>query len=190
MTAQLIKLPQGRTRVEPDPDLAELAAKGDRAAFSELVRRHQGLVRGMMRRLTGGHQADADDLGQAAFMKAWTQIGSYSGGTFKSWLCAIAFREFLQATRKTKARARIADAVQTITAGQVEAANSGLKRDMDEALTRLPEHQRIAVVLCISAGLSHGEVARITGWPLGTVKSHVTRGRVALQASLIDYGAA
>ncbi|MEL7130273.1 MAG: sigma factor-like helix-turn-helix DNA-binding protein, partial [Pseudomonadota bacterium] len=50
--------------------------------------------------------------------------------------------------------------------------------------------QRVAVTLCLGAGLSHAEAALATGWPLGTVKSHVTRGRAELRKLLSSYGAA
>lgn len=190
MTAKLIKLPRARTRSESDPDLAEKAAGGDRAAYSELVRRHQGTVRGLMRRLTGGHQADADDLSQAAFLRAWTQIGTYSGGQFRSWLCTIAYREFLQAKRKVKAQMRISDAVNALGVDISYTDTKAASVDMDNALRSLSDEQRIAIVLCVSAGMSHSEASIATGWPLGTVKSHVLRGKAALQASLVDYGVA
>ena len=56
--------------------------------------------------------------------------------------------------------------------------------DLDRALKTLPENQRICVVLCVAAGLSHSEAARATGFPLGTVKSHVGRGVAALREQL------
>ncbi|MEO9968819.1 MAG: sigma factor [Hyphomonadaceae bacterium] len=80
MTAKLISFPKGNPEQVPDPDLASKAASGDRAAFTQLMQRHQATVRGMMRRLTKGNQADADDLAQATFLRAWRQIGTYSGG--------------------------------------------------------------------------------------------------------------
>ena len=176
--------------MKTDLHLANRAAKGDRRAFGELVRRHQATVRGMMRRLAGGHQADADDLSQSAFLRAWMQIGTYSGGQFRSWLCTIAYREFLQAHRKGKAQKRIIDAAKVLSFGQYQAAINGSRHDLDRALANLPDEQRIAIILCVSAGMSHGEAAIATGWPLGTVKSHVARGKTALQASLSDYDVA
>jgi len=190
MTAKLIKFPGRKKDLESDPDLAAKAALGDRKAFGELVRRHQATVRGMMRRLTKGHQADADDLGQAAFLRAWTQIGTYAGGTFRSWLCTIAYREFLQARRRTAADKRTSDAAAILVAAESAPAPNGMKQDLDQALATLPDPQRVAIVLCVGAGLSHAEASMVTGWPLGTVKSHVTRGKQALRVCLTDYGVA
>ena len=66
-----------------DPDLAHAAARGNEASFAELVRRHQGKVRGMARRLTGS-EAQGDDIAQATFLTAWQKIATYAGGTFSS----------------------------------------------------------------------------------------------------------
>lgn len=172
-----------------DPDLAAKAARGDRKAFGELVARHQATVRGLLRRLTGS-TADADDLSQAAFLKAWTQVSSYGGGQFRSWLCAIAYREFLQARRRsaTRRRKEIESGAENIIVFSRD--NAGLAHDLDRALASLPEAQRVAVTLCIGAGLSHGEAALVTGWPLGTVKSHVNRGKTALRDLLSSYNVA
>ena len=190
MTAKLIEFPTGRQNVDSDPDLAAKAADGDRRAFGELVRRHQVTVRGMMRRLTKGHQADADDLAQATFLRAWTQIGGYAGGTFRGWICAIAYREFLQRRRKQVAEQKTSDAVHVLADGQFQPANHGAKQDLNAALARLPEAQRVAIILCVGAGLSHSEISLATGWPLGTVKSHIVRGKQALRELLSDYGVA
>ena len=176
--------------METDLDLAARASKGDRKAFSELVRRHQPTVRGMTRRLSGGHQADADDLSQAAFLKAWSQIGSFAGGTFRSWVCTIAYREFLQASRKGKANDRIIDAAKVLSLERYQSEKKGAEYDLSTALADLPDEQRIAIVLNISAGLSHAEVAAATGWPLGTVKTHISRGKKVLQERLRDYDVA
>ena len=87
--------------MKSDIDLARDAASGKEAAFEALVRRHQGTIRGMTRRLAR-HAAEADDIAQVTFLTAWRKIGSYRGGSFKAWLCTIAYREFLQVRRKQK----------------------------------------------------------------------------------------
>ncbi|MEO0981679.1 MAG: RNA polymerase sigma factor [Pseudomonadota bacterium] len=187
MAGELIELSMlGRGDRPTDPDLAAAAAEGDRAAFEELVKRHQGVVRSMMRKLTRGAM-DADDLAQAAFLSAWRGIRSYSGGAFRSWLCAIAYRELLQARRKRPVGREV----------DLEAAPDaayetplGARLDLDRALAALPEEQRVAIVLCVAAGMSHSEVSVATGWPLGTVKSHVARGKDKLKAALGAYAAA
>jgi len=165
-----------------DIDLAHAAASGREAAFETLVRRHQATVRGVTRRLTGG-TAEADDIAQAAFFTAWRKIGTYSGGSFKAWLCTIAYREFLQAKRKQKPEVEFKESAHVIAFDR-SAAQMADRLDLARALAVLPENQRVCVTLCVAAGLSHREVAQITQWPLGSVKSNVLRGVNALRKQL------
>ncbi len=169
----------GGRDVQSDPDLASAAQDGNEAAFAELVRRHQARVRGMARRLAGS-PADGDDIAQAAFLTAWRKITTYSGGNFRSWLCTICYREFLQARRKRteQAQERDDDRLADI---DTSATLAGDRIDLARALATLPDQQRICVVMCVAAGLSHREICEATGWPLGTIKSHVTRGVAALR---------
>lgn len=166
----------------PDIDLARDAASGKEAAFEALVRRYQGTIRGMTRRLAR-HPAEADDIAQAAFLTAWRKISGYRGGSFKSWLCTIAYREFLQVRRKHKVEVEFDESAHII-AFDTSAARLAEHMDLDRALKSLPENQRICVILCVASGLSHSEAAAATGFPLGTVKSHVTRGVAALRNHL------
>ncbi|NQY13394.1 MAG: RNA polymerase sigma factor [Henriciella sp.] len=168
--------------MKPDIDLARDAASGQEAAFEALVRRHQGAVRGVARRLAR-HAAEADDIAQAAFLTAWRKTGSYRGGSFKAWICTIAYREFLQAKRKRKTEVEFDEGAH-IVAFDSSAARLPEQLDLERALKTLPENQRICVVLCVASGLSHGEAATATGFPLGTVKSHVNRGVAALRKQL------
>lgn len=167
-----------------DHALASLAAAGDRRAFSELVRRHQGVVRGLVRRLAGD-PGRGDDIAQDAFIKAWDRIGDWRGeGSVKSWLCRIAYTEFLMSARKAKTRARLeADAGSELDV-ETQQPDSVAKVALDRALAQLAPDERACVVLCYAAGMSHGEAAAATGLPLGTVKSHVNRGRARLRALL------
>ena len=168
--------------VKTDAALAQDAASGQEAAFEALVRRYQGTVRGLTRRLAR-RPVEADDLAQVAFLTAWRKIGTYRGGSFKAWLCTIAYREFLQARRKQKPEVEFDESAHVI-AFDVSAARMVDHMDLDKALKTLPENQRICVVLCVAAGLSHAEASGATGFPLGTVKSHVNRGVAALRKQL------
>jgi RNA polymerase sigma factor (sigma-70 family) len=165
-----------------DIDLAHQAASGDEAAFETLVRRYQGNVRGLCRRLTR-HAAEADDVAQATFLMAWRKIGAYRGGSFKSWICTIAYREFLKARRKKKIEVEFDEQVHVLGFDS-SAARLPEQMDLDRSLRLLPENQRICVVLCVASGMSHSEAAAATGFPLGTVKSHVNRGVAALRKQL------
>lgn len=172
----------GGRDVQSDPDLASAVQSGNEAAFAELVRRHQARVRGMARRLTGT-PADGDDIAQATFLTAWRKIATYSGGNFGAWLCKICYREFLQARRKRTEETGHTDEGQ-IPDLDTSAALAGDRIDLARALSTLPDQQRICVVMCVAAGLSHREICDATGWPLGTIKSHVSRGVAALRQQM------
>lgn len=166
-----------------DEELAGRAlATGDRRAFSLLVTRHQRLVRGLLARLTG-NRADADDLAQETFVQAWQRLGTFRGeGSFKAWLCQIAYSRFLMSARKERARGRLMAGLRAQPPVLDEAvARPGMGLDLDRALAGLGAEERACVVLCYASGLSHSEAAEVTGLPLGTVKSHVNRGRARLK---------
>lgn len=167
-----------------DNDLVALVlAARDRDAFGELVRRHQALVRALLMRMCRNH-ALADDLAQDAFIRAYNRIDSFKGdGSFKAWLCRIAYTEFLMHARKRKSMARTTDALAREPEEVDEAPRTaGQSLDLDRALATLKDDERICVVLCFANGLTHSEAAEVTGLPLGTVKSHVNRGRDKLRA--------
>ncbi len=162
--------------------VALVVATQDNNAFGELVRRHQGLIRGMMARMSR-NRALAEDLAQDAFIRAFQKIGSFSGtGSFKSWLCKIAYNEFLMAARKRKATDKAMEKFRGEVDDTEMPRDMGNVVDLDRALATLKDDERTAVVLCYSCGMSHSEAAEATGMPLGTVKSHVNRGREKLKA--------
>lgn len=169
-----------------DPDLAHAAATGSQSAFAELVRRHQARVRGMARRLTGS-DAQGDDIAQMTFLTAWQKIATYAGGTFSAWICTICWREFLQWRRRQKIEIPFDETAEIIPFDQSferSATQTETRMDLSRALASLSEAQRVCVVLCVATGLSHREAAQVTGWPLGTVKSHILRGVAALRTCL------
>jgi RNA polymerase sigma-70 factor (ECF subfamily) len=161
---------------------ALIIATGDSTAFGELVRRHQSLVRGMLNRMCRNH-ALADDLAQDTFIRAFEKISSFQGtGTFKSWLCSIAYTEFLKSARKRKSTEKAMERFKGGMEDTEAPRDMGSVVDLDRALATLKEEERIAIVLCYSCGMSHSEASEATGMPLGTVKSHVNRGRAKMQA--------
>jgi RNA polymerase sigma-70 factor, ECF subfamily len=166
----------------PDSPLIARAAAGDAAAFAALVREHQSRVRAFLRRLTRGDTALADDLSQETFLEAFRKIAQYRGeGTFGGWLCGIAWSRFLMERRKRKEEPLDAPD-EALGSDPRPAADARL--DLEKAMARLSEPERAALTLCYALGHSHGEAAEILNLPLGTVKSHVLRGREKLAAML------
>ena len=166
-----------------DDDVALLTAVrgGSELAFNILVDRHQQAVRTFLRRLLE-NEADADDMAQETFLAAWTHARSFRGeASVRGWLCGIAWRKAKSAQRSW-ARQRRRD---TTHHEQRSAEGSGTAPIEDRlairrALQSLPLEQRAAVTLCLVCGFSHSEAAGILGAALGTVKSHVLRGRERL----------
>lgn len=171
---------------------AILLARRDQAAFGELVRRHQAFLRNMLARMTGD-RSWADDLAQETFVHAFERLDQFGGhGSFKSWICQVAYSRFLQAARKRKSERRLLSAL--AEAGAVApssvAAASGDAVDLDRALRALKDEERACIVLCYACGFSHAEASEVLKIPLGTVKSHVQRGRQKLETLLTNAGKA
>lgn len=169
----------------PDADLAAWAAAGDRTAFGELVRRHGGAVRVLLRRM-GASPSIADDIAQDAFIVAFQKVGALKdGAAFAPWVKQTAARLYVRRWKKDRRYDLMAETpepdVDDTTAhhGTVAA-----KVDLEKAMAVLSEPQRLCVSLCYGAELSHAEIAEVLNVPLGTVKSHVKRGLDKLRAEL------
>jgi RNA polymerase sigma factor (sigma-70 family) len=164
--------------------IARVVQDDDRSAFGELVRRHQPLVRGFLRRMLGGDSGLADDLAQETFIKAHRALRGFRGAAgFSSWLCAIAANELRAEWRRRKRHAAFLDEEPAEEIASAE-ADDGLRRDLVAGLAQLPEAQRAALVLCFEHGLTQEEAAAALGLPLGTLKSHVARGKARLREIL------
>jgi RNA polymerase sigma-70 factor (ECF subfamily) len=168
-----------------DETLAAAAAGGDAAAFEILVRRHERVVRGFLARLAPGGDR-SDDLAQETFLTAWTKASSFSGsGRYRGWLMRIAWSTFLMDLR---GRGRRIPAYSG--SGEIPelAGRADAERDLivEDALGRLGEADRAAVVLCLVLGHSHSEAAEILDMPLGTLKTRVARGSAQLLKLLGD----
>lgn len=165
--------------------LIAAARRGDARAFAALVDAHQQAVRGFLRRFCG-IWADADDIAQEAFVTAWRKLARFEGrSSFRSWVSGIGYR-IARDARRSHARSASRDAVWRAEQDE-DAAESAPIEDriaLAYAMAALPQDQRAAVSLCLGEGFSHAEAAAILKLPLGTVKSHVTRGRERLLAAL------
>ncbi len=172
-----------------DPELILRCVEADdRAAFGELVRRHQSAVRHFLRHLTGGDAALADDLAQETFLRAWHSLGRFAGRAgFSTWLLGIAHNHWRNSRRKQRTvpvEAAHLDALESVPSA---ALLSDLRHDLDRALRSLADEERTALHLCYQQGLSHSEIADVLQWPLGTVKTHINRGKEKLRPLLASW---
>ena len=159
----------------------------DRAAFAELVRRHQSQVRTVLRRLTRGDTGLADDLAQETFVLAWRNIRHFRfEARFSTWIYRIAINAWRsEARRKRELSLELEAEDLPAEAGLVEEMPDVASRvDLERAMATLSEGERAALAACYYADLSHEEAAQALGIPVGTVKTHVLRGKAKLKARL------
>jgi len=183
------------TSVE-DLELVTRSRAGDVAAFTLLVRRYEDRVYNLALRLVGNRE-DAADVAQEAFLAAYEGLERFRGeSAFYTWLYSIAVNKALSFRRARDARKEFVLASED---PPLEAAgNPGeipeaeiLAREKSEAIAaaiaKLPEEFRAAVVLKDIEGLEYEEIAEVVGVALGTVKSRLHRGRLALREALKPY---
>ena len=135
-------------------------------------------------RSLSGNRDTADDLVQETLLKAWAARKRFQAGTnMRAWTFIILRNLFLSQMR----RARFKGEWDDVTAAKILAAPASQDRhvelgDMQRALLHLPQPQREALILVGAGGFAYEEAAEICGCAVGTIKSRVARGRVALEA--------
>ena len=178
---------------DADDDLVLQSQNGDTSAFEVLVRNHQQMIHALTFRMTGS-VADADDLTQETFIRAYEQIGSYNGAArFSTWLYRIAVHACLNWRRDEarRFRAHVNCAEETL-AGRTDAGISPVENERAQqaqaALLRLPAKQRAAIVLTIYDGLNHAEAAKMLRCSETTVSWRVFAARRKLKRWLMANG--
>jgi RNA polymerase sigma-70 factor, ECF subfamily len=176
-----------------DPsDEALLAAhlRGDPRAFGQLVARHERRVYGLCLRILGNRE-DAEDATQEAFLAALRRAASFRrAAAFSTWLYRIAVNAATDQARR-RGRARLApldpeDAGLAVAPGGELGEVVASAVVVQTALAKVPEEFRVAVVLCDLYRIPYPDAAQILEIPVGTVKSRVFRGRLALAECLRD----
>jgi RNA polymerase sigma-70 factor (ECF subfamily) len=163
------------------------AMAGDDDAYGELVRRRQNSIRQLFRRLCR-NPALADDLAQQTFLQAWRSVKALkSPAAFGGWLRRCAINTWLQKIRAE--RPAMMSSTTDLDELPHEATQSTLTEqlDLDSALATLPPDVRLCITLAYAERMSHREICEATGLPLGTVKSHITRGAARLRKLLGEY---
>lgn len=185
ITKPTIPLPQaenGKT-----PDVVRRAQTGDADAFEVIYREHSARVYALCLRLSGGSGADASDLMQDVFIRAWRGIGSFRGDcAFSSWLHRLAVNVMLETARGDKrrtARVLVMEDPDVIGA-QSASVTPDLRMDLEDAIARLPRGARMAFVLHDIEGYRHDEIAEQLGIAVGTVKAQLHRARKLLIRAL------
>ena len=179
--------------------LIERARGGDTRAFEDLARREErALYRHALRIV--GTTSDAEDVVQDALFSAWRSIASFQGLSFRAWLFRIATNRALDHLRSRKRRPELPlDPPDDDDITWAEPAAPGpdltqLAGDrealalVETALEMLPADQKTALLLRDVEGFAYEEIATITSTEIGTVKSRIHRGRLAVRNILISRG--
>jgi RNA polymerase sigma-70 factor (ECF subfamily) len=176
----------------------------DQARFAELAMEHMSSLYSAALRMTR-NPADAEDLVQETYLKAYRGFGSFEEGTnLKAWLYRILTNTFINRYRAAKRRPEetdlddVEDFYLYRRLGGLEEARASRsaedemmgffsEEEVKAAVEALPEQFRLAVLLADVAGFSYKEIASILDIPIGTVMSRLHRGRKNLQKQLYEY---
>jgi RNA polymerase sigma-70 factor (ECF subfamily) len=184
---------------------ADGAASTRERQFTDQAFQHMGALYSAALRMTRS-PADAEDLVQETYLKAYRSWHSYQQGTnLKAWLYRILTNTFINSYRSKKRRPEqtdldeVEDLYLYRRLGGLEAAAASRSAEDDVmdlftdsevkgAVEALPDQFRMAVLLADVEGFSYKEIAEILDVPIGTVMSRLHRGRKALQKALFDFG--
>jgi RNA polymerase sigma-70 factor, ECF subfamily len=176
---------------DDDAELVQAAQRGDADAFGRLVLRYQSRIVALAASLGAG--ADAEDLAQDAFIRAYGSIRKFRGeSTFKTWLYRVALNVARSHLEKQGRWSRIwatsrddEDQVAPRAAVRAVFDETLVRRDLiDRALAKVPLELRTAVVLRDVQGFEYREIAEMLEIPIGTVESRIYRARQALRPLL------
>ena len=184
----LLRSDKQEPRVAPRPaataDCIQQAANGDVRAFEELYHIHLPRVHSLVRRMTGGR--DADELTQDIFVRVWQKLGSFRGDSaFGTWLHRLAVNVVIERFRTdTARRQRLIDGEAIFETLSVPPRRRDLSMDFEAALEKLPDGAREIFVLHDVEGYKHTEIAALLGISSGTSKAQLHRARMMLRKHL------
>jgi RNA polymerase sigma-70 factor (ECF subfamily) len=175
--------------------LLERAREGQLEAFNDLVTCYQDQLFGLIVRMVPDRDQAADCV-QEAFFSAYRNLRGFRGGSVKSWLHRIAVNAAMDLQRARKRRPSQPypeledDSWQPPAGEEADPVRTALTterhRALNDALATITDDQRAAIVLFDIEGYDYQEIADMTGVSLGTVKSRIHRGRLALRDRLAD----
>jgi len=176
---------------DADADLVLQSQNGDPAAFEALIRNHQHMVHSLTYRMTGS-LADAEDLAQETFIRAYERIGEFRGASkFSTWLYRIVVNTCLNwrqsEARRFQLQEKCAEEFAAWRAGG-ENPPGDQTNEIQDALLKLPAKQRAAIVLTIYDGLSHAEAAQVLHCSETTVSWRVFAAKRKLKCWLAANG--
>jgi RNA polymerase sigma-70 factor, ECF subfamily len=180
-------------KADDERDLVERARAGNEKAFRRIIEEHHRLIYSVARGVAG-QGIDTEDVVQEVFIKIFRALGDFRGeAKLSTWIYRIARNEALNALeRRRPAAVPIEDCDDLAGAAEdPEAARRrGVARErLERLMERLEERERIALQLRYMGDKTYEEIADIMEIPLGTVKTHIYRGKLSLKRMLTRSGA-
>ena len=173
--------------MESDRRLMGRVARGDEAAFTEVVNRYGGRLWTVAARLLGS-RADAEDAVQRALLQCFARAEDYRPDwAVSTWLYRILTNVCVDELRRRRTRVTRQEEL-AATRAHDEGEDPVSRVDLGRALDRVPREARVLLALCYVDGLSYRELARIRGVSINTVKSQLARGKALLRAELDQRG--
>jgi RNA polymerase sigma-70 factor (ECF subfamily) len=168
-----------------DEQLLDQFIAGRRACFDALVRRHEDRIFALALRMMGD-RSEALDASQEIFLTLWRRASSFRGdSSFSTWLYRIGINTCHDLLRKRKRVPQPQEELpEPVDAGPDIEEGVAVRMDLAGALAEIQSDYRDAVLMHDLGGVPYDEIARLTGVPVGTVKSRISRGRRALAAAL------
>jgi len=181
-----------------DVRLMRLVSEGDTSAFEQLIERHQSLVAGTVARMLGS-SSEVEDIAQQVFIRVWKSARRYvPRAKFTTWLLKITRNLVFNELRRAKRHAHVPLQTEpgaeefplkdeTNPTPDASLLESELQRMIEEAITELPESQRMALILRRYEQLSYEQIADILDLSVPAVKSVLFRARTELRSRLSKY---
>jgi RNA polymerase sigma-70 factor, ECF subfamily len=166
-----------------DSSLVAAIRSGDERAMGELYDRYSGIVYSVALRVLGD-TGTAEDVLQEVFMQLWRNPGLFdsSRGNLAPWLAVIARNRAIDQLRKRRPQTDIEDVIVAVDSDLAgEADRSIAMEKVRGVLKTMPAAQRSALEMAYFEGLSHSEISAKTGEPLGTIKTRIRTGLLALR---------
>lgn len=165
--------------------ILEDIAAGDSTGVARCLDEYGGLVWTLADRYLRGQRQEVEDAVQDVFVNIWLAAPKYdpSKGAEASYIATIAHRRLLDHRRRLMSRRALAQRATAQTDVPAQLAEDDRTR-LGEEFSRLPHDEQTAVWLSVTRGLSHREIAKATGSPIGTVKTRLRRAMIRLQSTL------
>ncbi len=184
----MVEMSAPQSSPRSDRELVEAVLRSqDELAFRELYRRHTPRLFVLVGRLLGRGDREAEDVVQEIWIQAFQSLGRFEwGSSFATWLTGVGLNRVRDRIRKyARSRETAMEMVPDVAAAPVRHET---RIDLERAIARLPDHERIVLVLHDVEGMKHREISEHLDIPEGTSKTHLFNARKRVRAMMSGEG--